>query len=52
MGTKDADAFHDLDRLPAIAKRPNVTAELGALPCYSTDWIMGRALCERLGWKI
>ena len=108
MGAKDADAFRDLDLLLAIAKRPNVSAKVSALPCYSTarypyaelhgyirraydafgprrlfwgtdlsrspipyrqqvtmfteeipwlssedkDWIMGRALCLWLGWKI
>ena len=107
-GTKDADAFRDLDKLLAIAKRPNVAAKVSALPSYSTgqypykelhghlrrvydafgprrlfwgtdlsrspipyrqhvtmfteeipwltaddkEWIMGRAVCEWLGWKI
>ncbi|MCE9640371.1 MAG: amidohydrolase, partial [Betaproteobacteria bacterium] len=105
---KDAEAFHDLDMLLAIAERPNVAAKVSALPCYSTgkypykelhdyirraydafgpkrlfwgtdlsrspityrqhvtmfteeipwltaddkEWIMGRAVCEWLGWKI
>lgn len=105
---KDAEAFHDLDMLLAIAERPNVAAKVSALPCYSTgkypykelhdyirraydafgprrlfwgtdlsrspityrqhvtmfteeipwltsedkEWIMGRAVCEWLDWKI
>lgn len=107
MGAKDADAFRNLDMLLALAKRPNVSVKVSALPCYSTakypykelhgyirhvydafgakrmfwgtdlsrspipyrqnvtmfteeipwlssedkDWIMGRALCDWLGWK-
>jgi L-fuconolactonase len=105
---KDEAAFRDLDKLLAIAKRPNVAAKATALPCYSTDvypyrslhgyirraydafgpqrlfwgtdisrspisyrqhvtlfmeeldwlsdsdkeWIMGRGVCEWLGWKV
>lgn len=107
-GSKDADAFRNLDMLLAIAKRPNVSAKVSALPSYSTakypytelhghirrvydafgprrmfwgtdlsrspipyrqhvtmfteeipwltaddkTWIMGRGVCEWLGWKI
>ena len=107
-GSKDADSFRDLDKLLAIARRPNVAAKISALPSYSTgkypyselhghirrvydafgpqrlfwgtdlsrspipyrqhvtmfteeipwltaedkEWIMGRAVCEWLGWKI
>jgi len=105
---KDAEAFRDLDLLLAIAARPNVSAKVSALPCYSTgkypykelhgyirrvydafgprrmfwgtdlsrspiryrqhvtmfteeipwltaddkEWIMGRAVCEWLDWRI
>ena len=107
-GTKDAEAFRNLDMLLAIAQRPNVSAKVSALPSYSTGkypykelhgyirrvydsfgpkrmfwgtdlsrspipyrehvtlfteeipwltdedkkWIMGRGVCEWLGWKI
>jgi len=34
---KDEEAFAGLDKLLAIAKRPNVAAKCSALPCYSTD---------------
>lgn len=103
---RDDAAFRDIDRLLAIAQRPNVAVKASALPCYSTapypyrnlhphlkriyeafgprrmfwgsdlsrlkgsyrecvtafteempwlpaadlEWIMGRALCEWLGW--
>ena len=105
-GAKDDEAFRDVDKLLAIAKRPNVGVKVSALPCYSTapypylnlhpyvrrvydafgpqrmfwgsdlsrlngsyrqcvtmfteemawlsasdlDWIMGRALCQWIGW--
>lgn len=105
-GVKDEVAFRDLDKLIAIAKRPNVAVKASALPCYTDaaypyrnlhthvrrvydafgpqrmlwgsdlsrlrggyrecvtmfteemnwlpsedlEWIMGRALCEWLGW--
>jgi predicted TIM-barrel fold metal-dependent hydrolase len=105
-GTKDAATFADLHKTLALAKRPNVSAKVSALPCYSTrsypyrdlhdvihraydafgpqrlfwgtdlsrspipyrqhitmyteeipwltssdlEWIMGRGLCEWLGW--
>jgi predicted TIM-barrel fold metal-dependent hydrolase len=104
--TKDADAFRGLDKVLAMAKRPNVSAKASALPCYSSgrypypdlhgyvrraydafgpqrlfwgtdlsrspipyrqhvtlfmeelswltasdkEWIMGRGVCEWLGW--
>ena len=107
-GQKDADAFRDLDRLLALAKRPNVAVKASALPCYTNEpypyrglqpylrrvydafgprrmfwgtdfsrlpcayreaiamfteeipwltsedkeWIMGRGVCEWLGWKL
>ncbi len=107
-GTKDDEAFADLDKLLAIAKRANVAVKATALPCYTDDsypyrkihghlrrvydafgpkrvfwgtdltrlpcsysqaitmfteeipwltaedkeWIMGRGLCEWLGWKL
>ena len=106
-GTKDDEAFADLDKLLAIAKRANVGVKATALPCYTDDsypyrqihghlrrvydafgpkrvfwgtdlsrlpctyrqaitmfteeipwlttedkeWIMGRGVCEWLGWK-
>jgi predicted TIM-barrel fold metal-dependent hydrolase len=34
---KDAEAFGEIDKLLALAKRPNVAAKASALPCYSTD---------------
>jgi predicted TIM-barrel fold metal-dependent hydrolase len=105
---KDAEAFGEIEKLLALAKRPNVAAKASALPCYSTDrypykslhpylrqvydafgpkrvfwgtdlsrspipyrehvtlfteeipwltaedkeWIMGRGVCEWLGWPI
>ncbi|MBI3069007.1 MAG: amidohydrolase [Betaproteobacteria bacterium] len=104
---RDEEAFRDLDRLLAIAGRPNVTVKASAMPAYTSDgypyrrlhpylrrvydafgpkrmfwgtdfsrlkcsyrqavtmfteeipwftakdkeWIMGRGLCEWLGWK-
>lgn len=106
-GEKDAHAFRELDKLLALAKRPNVAVKASALPCYSDEpypyqglqryiravyeafgprrmfwgtdqtrspigyregialftqhmpfiaeadkeWIMGRGICEWLGWK-
>lgn len=41
---KDAEAFAELDKLLAIAKRPNVAAKVSALPCYSTDKYPYRSL--------
>jgi predicted TIM-barrel fold metal-dependent hydrolase len=105
---KDDEAFAELDKLLALAKRPNVAVKASALPCYTTDvypyrrlhpyirrvydafgpkrmfwatdlsrlpctyrqgitmyteeipwltaedkeWIMGRGVCEWLGWKM
>ncbi len=105
---KDEPAFRDLDKLLALAKRPNVAVKSSAMPCYTDDpypyrrlhpylrrvydsfgpqrmfwgtdwsrlpctyrqgitmfteelpwlgagdkdWIMGRGICEWLGWKI
>ena|ERR1035437_3946498 len=107
-GQKDDEAFRDLDKLLAIARRPNVAVKATALPAYTTDgypfrrlhlylrrvydafgpkrifwgtdfsrlsctyeqavtmfteeipwltagdkeWIMGRGLCEWIGWKL
>jgi len=106
-GEKDAQAFRDLDKLLALAPRPNVAVKSSALPCYTDEtypypglrpyvrrvfdafgprrmfwgtdqtrspigyaegialftrhmpflgpadleWIMGRGLCEWLGWN-
>ena len=36
-GTKDEEAFRDLDKLLALAKRPNVAVKSSALPCYTED---------------
>ena len=105
---KDEVAFQDLDKLLALARRPNIAVKASAMPCYTTDpypcrwlhpylrrvydafgprrmfwgtdwsrlpctyrqgvtlfteeipwltaddkdWIMGRGLCEWLGWKV
>ena len=105
-GERDADAFRGLDKLLALAARPNVAVKASALPCYTgepypyrglhryvrrvheafgprrmfwgtdqtrspigyregialftehmpflpaadLDWIMGRGVCEWLGW--
>lgn len=105
---RDAEAFAEFDKLLAIARRPNISVKVSALPTYTTDsypyralhpylrrvydafgprrmfwgtdfarlpctyrqavtmfteeipwltqedkeWIMGRALCEWLGWKM
>jgi L-fuconolactonase len=107
-GKYDDEAFRDLDKLLAIARRPNVAAKVSALPCYTKgtypfhnlhpyirrvydafgpkrmfwgsdvsrlpcpyrqgvtmfteempwlsanemEWIMGRGLCEWIGWKL
>jgi predicted TIM-barrel fold metal-dependent hydrolase len=107
-GKYDADNFGTLDKLLALAKRPNVAVKASALPCYTKDtypfrsldahlkrvydafgpkrmfwgtdlsrspipyrqhvtwwrdeirwlsaedreWIMGRGICEWLGWKM
>jgi L-fuconolactonase len=106
-GTKDEEAFKDLDKVLALAKHDNIAVKSSALPCYTNDtypyrklhpwirqvydafgprrmfwgtdisrspcsyrenitmfteeipwlpekdkeWIMGRGLCEWLGWK-
>ena len=106
-GEKDAHAFREVDKLLALAKRPNVAVKSSALPCYTDErypypglqhhihrvfdafgpqrmfwgtdqtrspigyrdgialftehtpflsdgdkeWIMGRGVCEWLGWK-
>lgn len=107
-GKRDEEAFRDLDKLLAMAKRPNVAVKASALPAYTSDsypyralrpylrrvydafgpkrmfwgtdfarlpctyrqavtmfteeipwlttedkeWIMGRGLCEWLGWEL
>ena len=35
--TYDGEAFRDLDRLLALARRPNVAVKVSALPCYTRD---------------
>jgi len=35
-GIKDDEAFQGLDKLLAVAKRPNLAVKVSALPCYST----------------
>lgn len=108
FGKKDEEAFADLDKLLALAKRPNVAVKASGMPAYTSDvypyrrvhpylrraydafgprrmfwgtdltklpctyrqavtmfteelswftiedreWIMGRGLCEWLGWKL
>ena len=34
---RDDDAFRDLDKLLALAKRPNIMVKVSALPTYTTD---------------
>ena len=108
VNIKDDEAFAHLDKMLALAKRPNIAVKASALPCYTTDsypyrrlhphirrvydafgpkrmfwgsdctklpcpyrqavtmfteeipwltpedkeWIMGRGLCEWIGWKL
>lgn len=35
--TLDAKAFRDLDKLLALARRPNIMVKASALPCYTSD---------------
>ncbi|OGA40838.1 MAG: hypothetical protein A3G24_28585 [Betaproteobacteria bacterium RIFCSPLOWO2_12_FULL_62_13] len=37
MGKKDEEAFRDLDKLLALATRPNVAVKVSALACYTND---------------
>jgi L-fuconolactonase len=37
MRKKDEEAFRDLDKLLALARLPNVTVKVSALPCYTDD---------------
>jgi predicted TIM-barrel fold metal-dependent hydrolase len=41
---RDEEAFRDLDKLLALAKRPNVCVKVSALPTYTTDRYPYRAL--------
>ena len=41
---RDDEAFRDLDKLLAIAKRPNVAVKASALPCYTSDSYPYRSL--------
>jgi L-fuconolactonase len=43
-GEKDAHAFRDLDRLLALARRPNVAVKASALPCYTDEQFPYRGL--------
>ena len=43
-GKKDEEAFRDLDKLLALAKRPNVAVKWSALPDYTRDTYPYRAL--------
>ena len=43
-GTRDAEAFAELDKLLAIAQRPNVAAKATSLPSYTTDRYPYRSL--------
>jgi L-fuconolactonase len=36
-GQKDEEAFAKLDRLLALARRPNIAVKASALPCYTND---------------
>ena len=44
MRKKDGEAFRDLDKLLALAKRPNVGVKVSALPCYTDEPYPYRAL--------
>jgi predicted TIM-barrel fold metal-dependent hydrolase len=37
LGKKDDGAFRDLDKLLALAKRPNIGVKVSALPCYTSE---------------
>ncbi|MGZ8196994.1 MAG: amidohydrolase family protein, partial [Burkholderiales bacterium] len=37
LGKKDDEAFRDLDKLLALAKRPNIGVKVSALPCYTSE---------------
>lgn len=43
-GARDEEAFRDLDKLLALAKRPNVAVKASALPAYTSDSYPYRAL--------
>ncbi len=47
-GARDAEAFAELDKLLAIAKRPNVAAKATSLPSYTNDRYPYRALHPHL----
>jgi predicted TIM-barrel fold metal-dependent hydrolase len=47
-GLKDAEAFRDLHKLLALAKRPNVAVKASALPVYTNDAYPYRALHPHL----
>ncbi len=36
-GEKDAHAFRELDKLLALARRPNIAVKSSALPCYAAE---------------
>ena len=36
-GKKDEEAFRDIDRLIAVARRPNIAVKASTLPLYTTD---------------
>ena len=44
MRKKDDEAFKDLDKLLALAKRPNVSVKVSALPCYTNETYPYRGL--------
>ncbi|MGH7262612.1 MAG: amidohydrolase family protein [Candidatus Rokuibacteriota bacterium] len=37
MGKRDADAFASLDEVLALARYPNVSVKVSALPCYTSE---------------
>lgn len=41
---RDEEAFRDLDKLLAVARRPNISVKVSALPAYTTDAYPYRAL--------
>jgi L-fuconolactonase len=47
-GKKGEEAFRELDKLLAIAKRPNVAAKASSLPSYATDAYPYRSLHPHL----
>jgi predicted TIM-barrel fold metal-dependent hydrolase len=47
-GSKDAEAFSGLDKVLALAKRPNIAVKASAMPGYTADSYPYRALHPHL----